>query len=130
MYLDNVLTKIDKMLTSKNSRLLLSVALLLLIVLLNLPNINEMMTSLLFISPNIFVFILLPSNRINGLFLFILLSLLYLGINYVSLYVIANGVFYWSGLLLVFVVNIFLFVIPTFLFSLVLTYLSKSVKEH
>lgn len=130
MDLDNVLTKIDKMLTSKNSRLLLSVALLLLIVLLNLPNINEMMTSLLFISPNIFVFIFLPSNRINGLFLFILLSLLYLGINYVSLYVIANGVFYWSGLLLVFVVNIFLFVIPTFLFSLVLTYLSKSVKEH
>lgn len=130
MDLDNVLTKIDKMLTSKNSRLLLSVGVLPLVVLLNLPNLNEMMTSLLFISPNLFVFILLPSNRINGLLLFILLSLLYLGISYVSLYVIANGIFYWSGLLLVFVVNIFLFVIPTFLFSLVLTYLSKSGQEH
>lgn len=122
-------SKVIKIFDSVKIRFFISVAFVIVLVGLNFHNQSSLLNSLLFASPLLLIFTFFPSNRINNFVFFILLSLMYLGINYLSLYVIANDVFYWSGLLLVFIMNLFIFVIPAFLFSLFLTYVKKAIHE-
>ncbi len=126
--LDKLILTTKKIFNNLWLRVIISLGVILLIIILSNNETSFMINRLLFLSPILFVFVFIPSSRINNFLVFIMLALTYLFVNYISLYVVGNEPFYWSGLLLIFIVSIFAFVIPTFLLSMLFSFVKNSSK--